>query len=105
MRELFVYYRIHRDQAAAAKGQVRLLQAALRARHAGLQTRLLRRPETIDDLQTWMECYAAPAVPGGISGCVQADIEAAAAALTPWVEGVRHVELFEALDGPEPRLG
>jgi Domain of unknown function (DUF4936) len=98
MRELFVYYRVRADQAEAALGVVRDLQARLSEQHPGLIARLLRRPETRDGTQTWMEAYAVDAAhaPVGIDASLQAAIEAEAVTLQPWLDGPRHTEVFVA---------
>ena len=98
MRELFVYYRVRADDAAAAMLLVRGLHDRLVAQHPALSTRLLRRPEENDGLQTWMEVYAADPrrEPGGVSTALQAAIEAQSAALLPLLAGRRHTEVFVA---------
>ena len=91
MRELFVYYRIRSNDAAAARAAGPRVQAQLRRDDPQLSARLLRRPEEENGLQTWMEIYAADA---GISEETQARIEAAAQALLPMLDGPRHTEVF-----------
>lgn len=96
MRELFIYYRATIENAGVLHARVSGLQADLRTRHPGLQTRLLCRPEATDGLHTWMETYAAPHHENGISDALQGEIEIAALALAPLIEGRRHVESFNA---------
>ena len=97
MRELFVYYRTTIENADVLLDAALALQADLRAQHPGLQTRLLRRPEAENGLHTWMESYAAPLSPNGISDSLQREIEAAARAkLASLISGPRHVEGFDA---------
>jgi quinol monooxygenase YgiN len=93
MRELFVYYRVRSDNAAAAHAAVQRLQAQLRHDDPHLSARLLRRPEEENGLQTWMEIYADEA---GITEAMQARIEASAHALLPFIDGSRHTEVFIA---------
>ena len=95
MRELFVYYRMAAAQAVPARAEVDRLQAGLRERHPGLQARLLRREAAPDGLQTWMEIYAWPDRAGGVVPGLQAEIERAAEALAPLIDGARHCEVFE----------
>jgi Domain of unknown function (DUF4936) len=95
MRELFVYYRVADAVAAAADAAVRRLQAGLCDRHDGLQARLLRRQGDPGGLQTWMEIYARPGQPGGVTPSLQAKIERAAEMLAPLIDGPRHCEVFE----------
>lgn len=93
MRELFIYYRATQENASVLHAQVSRMQAELRARHPGLQTRLLRRPEAADGLHTWMETYSSPS---GIDSALKGAIATAALALAPWIEGPRHAEEFDA---------
>lgn len=97
MLELFIYYRAKVLDEAALLEAVQAMQRDLQARFAGLQARVLRRPEAADGLHTWMETYALPPASDGtgLDGPVRDAIEAAAAsALGPWVAGARHVEVF-----------
>ncbi|HEY0859249.1 MAG TPA: DUF4936 family protein [Albitalea sp.] len=99
MRELFIYYRIDVAGAASALVAAQAFQRRLRERHPGLTARLLRRPDDPTaqaddrqtDTQTWMEIYS---FEGGISAALQADIDAEAAALAPFLRGTRHIEVF-----------
>ena len=110
MRELFVYYRVRSDNAAAAHAAVQRLHAQLRYDDPHLSARLLRRPEEENGLQTWMETYAAES---GITDAMQARIETSALALLPLIDGSRHTEVFLAcgssagppLAGPHPLGG
>jgi hypothetical protein len=95
MRELFIYYQAKVIDEAALKAAAVELQTRLRARFDGLRTRLLRRPDAVDGLFTWMETYALPATLD--ADALQRDIEAAAAqTLARWTVGARHVEVFVA---------
>ena len=93
MRELFIYYRATQENASVVHAEVSRVQDELRARHPGLQARLLRRPLAADGRHTWMETYSSPI---GISDALQRDIEHAALALAPLIDGKRHVEEFTA---------
>ena len=95
-RELFVYYRVKSAQWRDAALAVERLQQQLRQSHAGLTARLLRRPETADDLVTLMEVYALEGV--GVTPEIEADIAHAASVLEPWLVGERHCEGFDALE-------
>ncbi|HET7792623.1 MAG TPA: DUF4936 family protein [Rhizobacter sp.] len=95
MRELFIYYRATIENASVLRAAALALQADLQRRHPGLQARLLRRPEAADGLHTWMETYAAPSSPNGISESLQGEIEIAAQAqLASLINGLRHTESF-----------
>jgi hypothetical protein len=93
MSELFVYYRVHSPNAAAARAEVARLQAALREQMPGLHARLLCRDDRPGEPQTWMETYASP---GGIDDVMQSRIETQARALLPMLDGPRHTEVFTA---------
>jgi len=104
VRELFIYYRATVEDADALQAAALAMQADLQARHAGLQTRLLRRPEPADGLHTWMEIYALPLTPVGLGrgtpddrfDALRRDIESAAHALLGHgVHSARHIEVFE----------
>ncbi len=85
--ELYVYYRVHMDQAADAR-------AAFETACAGQPVRLLQRRDHDPVFQTWMEIYAPPLTDAiGVEARV-------AAALGPYAQGPRHREVFEALAGP-----
>jgi hypothetical protein len=94
MRELFIYYRIEAAGASSALAAVHAFQQRLRQRHPGLAARILRRTdEELSDPQTWMETYSFDA-PGGVTLELQAQIEAEAASLSPFLAGPRHTEAF-----------
>ncbi|MGJ9416417.1 DUF4936 family protein [Massilia sp. CMS3.1] len=87
MIDLYVYYKVRDEHAAALAPLVCSLQARVIQPGAA---RLLRRPESQGGLQTWMEVY--PDVPEHFA----ADLEAAVAhaGLEGLVEGPRRVEIF-----------
>lgn len=91
MRELYIYYTVTSANSAGARSAVEAFQNDLRRRHPTLLARLLKRPGTALDLQTWMETYASP---GGVSDDMERDIEEAARALEPFITGSRNVEVF-----------
>ena len=97
MRELFIYYRIEALRAAFALDAAQAMQTRLRNRYPTLAARLLRRPDEPgakpNDQQTWMEIYSFPDW-GGISPGLEAEIEAEAAVLAPFILGTRHIEAF-----------
>lgn len=95
-RELFIYYRAKPADAPALQAQVLAFQQRLAALHPGLVTRLLRRPETVDGWQTWMETYARPAHPEGVSEAIEQDIARLAATAGALTGAARHVEVFRA---------
>jgi hypothetical protein len=80
--ELFVYYRVRAAQAADA-------QAAFEVARAGRPLRLLQRQDPDPSLLTWMEVYPAAQT---------AAEPAMAAAMAPFVQGLRHREAFEPLE-------
>jgi hypothetical protein len=78
---LYVYYRVRVADAECAL-------AALEALALSPAPELLRRRETRDGFQTWMEIY-----PDRLA-CAEPRV---AAVLQPWIEGDRHHEQFEPL--------
>jgi hypothetical protein len=95
-RELFIYWKVAAEQASQALAAAHRLQAALRTRHPGLETRLYRRLEIQDGRGTIMETYSRAA---GVDESLQSAIEAAASLhLRPWQTTARHVEVFERSD-------
>lgn len=93
----FIYYRIHPDDRAAVMAAVRQFQAELRQRCPELTTDLLCRMPDASGLLTFMEIYAfTNALPpaGRPELALPACIEQAAAVLSPWLQGERHVETF-----------
>jgi hypothetical protein len=89
---LYVYYKVAEPALTAAVAAVRQVQAALLARHPGLQADLLRRPEVHNGQVTLMETYA-----GVLTPAVEAAIAAAGTALPQ----PRHTERFIPLE-PSP---
>lgn len=98
MRELFIYYRVAVGNLTAASAAVSEWQSQLRRRHPTLSARLLRRPETLDGCETWMEIYSTDPMidAAGITAERQAEIEAGAVVLAALIEGPRHAEAFLA---------
>ncbi|MFM8900587.1 MAG: DUF4936 family protein [Burkholderiales bacterium] len=93
MRELFIYFRASAHEDDQVRQAISHMQEQLRKSWPGLSTRCLNRPNPQDDLRTWMEVYAMKQEEG-VSPAVQAAIESAAQALSPWIVGTRHVEVF-----------
>jgi hypothetical protein len=105
-RELFVWYRVRRERAEAARSVVASFQRALATRWPGLQARLLIRDD--GETATWMEAYARSTRSDGdgsgngdrggdgIDPEIEAAIAAAAEPLAALIEGPRHVEAFDA---------
>lgn len=91
---LFIYYRVRDVHAGELMAAAAAMQTALQAAHAGLDVRLLRRPEAQEGLHTWMETYNLP--PDADPAALAADVERAARGLAPWLVGARHVEHFVA---------
>lgn len=94
MRELFIYYRIQVAEVSLALATVSQFQARLRVRHPGLSARLLRRPDEQDNTQTWMEIYSFALAEDGVTPEIESDIAAEATALSPFMTGTRHIEVF-----------
>lgn len=96
MRELFIYYRSRAERSAEVAERIHAFQAGLCRRHPALRARVLRRPESRDGWQTWMEIYSTDTMhgPDGVSAALQQDIEAQAEVLRDCIEGGRHTEVF-----------
>jgi hypothetical protein len=94
VRELFIYYRVRLETVDAARAVVDRFQSELRAAHPGLITRHLRRTTVADESPTWMETYALPSQPGGVTSAIEVAVDAKAASLLPLLDGPRHAEVF-----------
>jgi len=98
-RELFVWYRVRREDADRARAAVDALQRSLRREWPGLEARLLVRDEGATS--TWMETYTRPAGGGspgpGIDDAIEAAIAASARPLESIGATPRHVEAFDAV--------
>lgn len=88
MIDLYVYYKVREEAAAALAPRVRALQDGL-----GVPARLKRRPDARDGLQTWMEVY--PDVDDGFPA--RLDAAASSAGLADLIEGPRRAEIFTDL--------
>jgi hypothetical protein len=93
MADLYIYYRVRDEQAPQLAPRVRAMQAALAASHS-VAGQLKRRPQSTDGLQTWMEIY--PATASGFEAALALAVREAA--LSDWIEGQRHTEVFTDLD-------
>jgi hypothetical protein len=87
MIDLYVYYKVRDEHADRLASLVCAFQA--RRIQAGA-ARLLRRPESKDGLQTWMEVY--PDVPESFAE--ELETAAAGAGFEGLIEGPRRVEVF-----------
>jgi hypothetical protein len=92
MVDLYIYYQVREQHAAALMPRVRAMQATLAERH-GVAGQLKRRPEATDGLQTWREIY--PATGAGFEAALDAAVRDAA--LPELIEGPRHTEVFTDL--------
>lgn len=97
-RSLYVYYRVHAGQEAAARAAIEIMQATLRPLQSGLCTRLMRRVDEADGAvdATWMEVYEHPE---GVSHACEAMLQTLASALPDGLFGPRHVEIFSPVVG------
>jgi hypothetical protein len=87
MSTLYIYYRVREENAAVLAPKVRAMQAALE------NGEVLRRPESKDGQQTWMEVYAA--ADAGFGERLAAAVDSAG--LLPLIDGPRHTETFVEL--------
>jgi hypothetical protein len=92
MIDLYVYYKVREQDAAALAPRVRALQAGVAGQH-GVHPQLKRRPGTSGGLQTWMEVYP------GVAADFPAQLETAAsgADLAGLIDGPRRAEIFTDL--------
>ncbi len=91
--DFYVYYKVQAAHAAGLQAAVIAMQSALSAAH-GVAPQLKRRPQAAEGVQTWMEVYPSVA---GAAFLVQLDAAAARAGIAQWIDGARHVEMFEDL--------
>ena len=87
MIDLYVYYKVREEHADALAPLVCAFQARMIQPGAA---RLLRRPESTNGLQTWMEVY--PDVPEHFAA--ELETAAAGAGFEGLIEGPRRVEVF-----------
>ena len=87
MIDLYVYYKVREEHAERLASLVIAFQATMREAGAA---RLLRRPESKDGLQTWMEVY--PEVPEDFADALET--AALGAGFAGLIEGPRRVEVF-----------
>ncbi|MFM2059889.1 MAG: hypothetical protein RLY71_4274 [Pseudomonadota bacterium] len=95
--ELYCYYRVPAAAATAALAEWHAAQTSLRAALPGLETRLLKRPDTGQahhGEQTWMEIHRHPA---GLSTAQIEWLQTRLADLPSQRSGARHLEWFEPL--------
>jgi hypothetical protein len=90
MTDLYIYYKVRDDDAAALLPQVQAMQAELCAK-SGISAQLKRRPTSEAQLQTWMEVY--PAVDSAFEARLANAV--VQAALAGRIAGARHTEVFE----------
>ena len=101
-RQIFVYYRIASGYEGSVVREVLSRQAALMRETPGLVARLLMRPAQAGEEgapRTMMETYVmdARASAEGVGIELQARIESLMAEATASaIDGVRHIEVFEA---------
>ena len=92
MNDLYIYYQVRIEDAAALSSRVRAMQARLALDH-GVAGQLKRRTDAKDGMHTWMEVY--PAAKHGFDIVLTAAV--AHAALARLIHGTRHTEIFTDL--------
>jgi hypothetical protein len=102
VRELYIYYRVRAEREAAVREAATAASHRLCTACPGLAVQWRRRPPDEQrhgdpGVRTWMEIWTHP---HGIDVNLAARIETAAAAWQGMIDGSRHVEVFETLDGP-----
>lgn len=110
-RRLYVYYQAAAADLPAIQRAAREMQDVLIQRYPGLQAELLRRPtaatpstaaapsvgtvtEAAAATITLMEIYGHP---NGVDDVLGDAIEHEALSLRGWLQGARHIEVFESL--------
>lgn len=98
--EWFIYYQIAPPDLPQVQAAVAAFQQQLCQDWPGLQARLLRRPTAHEGRLTLMEIYgfgpsAQPSPPADASPGVLSAIEQAARGIASWLQGERHVEVFQ----------
>lgn len=88
MVDLYVYYKVPEARAAQLEPLVRAMQARLT--QDGVHGRLLRRPESKNGLQTWMEVY--PRADARLAALVEE--RAVASGMAALIDGPRRAEVF-----------
>lgn len=97
-RQLFLYWRVAPAQVDAALQALHAWQRQLREQHPALQATVYLRREAAAAEATVMESYALQDA-AGIGDALQRHIEQAGdALLRPWLQGHRHVEVFDRHD-------
>lgn len=90
--QLYVYYRVRGEHLPAVLAALRQLQARWQAEDPALGCELMRRVDDQTGLETLMEVYRRA---DGITPAGKQRIEGEArAALSAWLVGERHVEVF-----------
>jgi Domain of unknown function (DUF4936) len=93
VRELYLYWRARPGVGREAVTAAAAFQQRWRERVPDLDARLLQRAE--GERATRMEIYTRP---GGIDAELQrALVEEGNLALAPWLDGARHLEVFEPI--------
>ena len=92
--DIFVYYRVHPEHTKLLLNAIFNMQNQLKT-HYAIETSLKRRSDQADqkDYATWMETYQNVSV-GFIETLHQA---VSKANISAYIEGERHIEVFEDL--------
>jgi hypothetical protein len=92
--DIFVYYRVYPEHTELLKSAIFNMQNQLKTNYA-IQTSLKRRSDQADqkDYATWMETYQN--VPVGFLESL--DDAVSKANISAYIEGERHIEVFEDL--------
>ena len=87
--DLYIYYRVRGENAAALHARIEPMQKRLSREH-GIVTGLKRRPEEKDGRQTWMEIYQA--VPTDFEATLERAVSRED--LNALIDGPRNTEYF-----------
>ena len=92
--DIFVYYRVHPEHTELLLNAIFKLQNQLKT-HYAIETSLKRRSDQADQKEyaTWMETYQN--VPVGFIDILEQAVTTAD--ISAYIEGERHIEVFEDL--------
>ena len=92
--DIFVYYRVHSEHTAPLMSAIFNMQNQLKT-HYAIQISLKRRSDQADqkDYATWMETYQN--IPVGFLESLHEAVSKAN--ISAYIEGERHIEVFEDL--------
>lgn len=95
--DFYIYYHVQQAKAATLREYVKTMQQELMTTYS-VHAALKRRPDAINDQQTWMEIYLD--VPNNFDDALQRAVQKFG--LGEFIEGMRHVERFVGFELGDP---